>query len=168
MTIALYLSARARTIAGVLDNHVQAGNAGHDVTLDTPTVAEDSMMNTRLHVTITKDGAYYNNLAIYYNRNPIGEFLQFDPEFIPNTVADTHALLPLILDHYGVLLLPEDVVLEPVPAIGDVTITATADSLGWLGSHVFAEQAIVLRTVDNWLLQTSSGHYLGLYPGSYI
>ena len=168
MTIALHISARDRTIAGVLDNHVQAGNDGQDVILDDPTVSVDSERNTRLHVTITKDGVYFNNLAIYYDRNPIGEFLPYDPTFTPNVAADTHALLPMILDHYGVNLQPEDVVLAPVPPIGDVTITATPTSLGWIGSYAFAEAAIVLRTTDNWLLQTTDGYYLGLHPGSYV
>lgn len=167
MTIQLNLSARERLTISVLDEHVQADNVGHTVTFDIPTVS-DTEYNTRVHCTISENGEYYNNLAIYHNRNPIGEFLPYDPAFTPNVVDNTHDLLPLILDHYGVNLLPEDVVLAPVPPIGDVTITATPTSLGWIGSYAFAEAAIVLRTTDNWLLQTTDGYYLGLHPGSYI
>ena len=152
----LAASARARLLAAVASPLIQAeaDDANVTVVLGAPVAVAVDGNNTVVSATFTRpkvvDGVTttetINSLKFYYNRNPIGEFLtpQYStaetPVLIPfnyTTVSTTNALIPLIAAHYGVTLLEEDIVLEAFSGIP--TITATATSLGWTGTHTFPE-----------------------------
>lgn len=101
-------------------------------------------------VTLTpNNGNLAGKRTIHYNRLDLATLfasLNVTALVLTGTETTTHDVLPLILAQYGVNLLPEEIINEPI--IGDnIVIHATPSALGWTGFYNVATDADDLYVV---------------------
>jgi hypothetical protein len=101
-------------------------------------------------VTLTpNNGNLAGKRTVHYNRLDLATLfasLNVAALVLTGTETTTHDVLPLILAQYGVNLLPEEIINEPI--IGDnIVIRATPSALGWTGFYNVSTDADDLYVV---------------------
>lgn len=97
--------------------------------------------NTEIEVSGRPGGIYRGDLYHRYKRYNLQElFNQFGTLHLPwpglpnNRPANTHRLIPLLNEHYGLELRPEDVLFEKIIGqVGEWTLKAAPESIAWMG-----------------------------------
>ena len=98
--------------------------------------------------------------TVFYNRLDLTTLLttlEVTALVIPTGLTQTHQLLPLILEQWNVLLLPEEIINETIPA-GDITIRCTPAAVGWVGSYTITVDSGIVHVVMG--LDNGSGFLL--------
>ena len=101
-------------------------------------------------VTLTpNNGNLVGKRTVHYNRLDLATLfasLNVTALVLTGTETTTHDVLPLILAQYGVNLLPEEIINEPI--IGDnIVIRTTPSALGWTGFYNVSTDADDLYVV---------------------
>lgn len=129
------VSAKVRLLELLHAHNLKNRVVEDDVVFSQPVTTTEHGRNTKVVLTAKTVGRFTGKRTIFYNRLELGRIPQelgVSGEALP-MVNSTHELLPYILSQFGLNLLPEDIVLEPLTTI-PYTLTATAGSYGWVGS----------------------------------
>ncbi len=102
-----------------------------DVVLSEPFVAQHYFHNTRVRVTAKPYSGYSGHVDVVYTRVPLTKAIQWSGDTHPFEVeegATTHDLIDQINEHFGIKLLPEDLVDEEIadPLALEFTVSPTS------------------------------------------
>lgn len=132
-----------------------------DVQFSTPVIVNQHGRNTK--ITAIASGRYSKTRTLFYKRHLLSRyFSEIVTPNIPAELPDTvEELLPILLQTKDINLTNEDVILEPITGTNSYELTASPNSLGWLGSVVLSFVGVPLTygfMLDGGsLLQTDSG-----------
>lgn len=122
--------------------------------------------NSKVIVT-PNNGNLTGKRTIHYNRLDLAiafAALEVPAIVIPSTVTRTHELLPLILQQYGVLLLPEEIIDEDLTT-PDIILRTVPGAIGWVGSVTIDSGGVVVPPIINGFM-LDDGSFFALDDGN--
>lgn len=141
--MALYLNP-LEAIYKAIETQNKLTLARDEYAFGTPTVIEvpDGSVNTEIVVTAsTPRSPYEGSVTVQYRRLNLGDLQRFLPLPIrANGIVTTADVISVLNANFGMALTAQDLVQETITSltddVGQITLTAKPDSLGWIGSVV--------------------------------
>lgn len=131
-------------------------------------VIDSTVENRNSTVVLTPSGNKFSGKrTVHYNRLNLAiafAALEVPALVIPSAVTRTHELLPLILQQYGVLLLPEEIIDEDLTT-PDIILRTVPGAIGWVGSVTIDSGGVVVPPVINGFM-LDDGSFFALDDGS--